>query len=318
MTQKKLKEVVQKVLPDVDMVIGYRQGFDPVHATPFFVTRPEQIDELIWNPLCVHNLASYIPSLTTNKKVAVIVKGCDSRAINQYLQENLINRENLVVIGIPCSGVVSVSKVLKAVDHQIIESVSCENHAVTVKTSQGEKKLSVSDVSPDKCKTCLYPTPLVYDHLVGDPITSDKEPESVYDEVRSFEEKSLEDRFQFWKTELDRCIRCYACRNACPMCICQDRCIAESRDPHWVTQKTNQTEKFMYHMIHALHLAGRCVECEECTRVCPMEIPVAKIKKKINMEMDQLFDYKAGLNAEDTPPMYTFKVDEETIEEHEL
>jgi len=316
LTLEKLKEVVRQVLPEVDVVIGYRQGFDPLHATPCFITKPEQVDQLIWNPLCVHNLTSYLPSL--NKKIAVIVKGCDSRTIIQYMQETLINRDNVVVIGIPCTGVISVKKVLKAVDHQPVETVSFEGNNIVVKTPAGQKTLSVPDVSPDKCKTCQYPTPLVYDHLVGDPIQSDKPPESVYDDIREFEKQSLEERQQYWQKELGRCIRCYACRNACPMCICQDRCIAESRDPHWITQRLNQTEKTMFHMIHALHLAGRCVECEECERVCPMEIPVAKIKKKINLEMSELFGYKAGVNPEDKPPMYTFQVEEEKIQEHEL
>jgi len=318
LTLENLKKVVQQVLPEVDAVIGYRQGFDPLHATPFYITKPEQIDQLIWNPLCVHNLASYLPSLTKNKKVAVIVKGCDSRTIIQYMQENLIDRANVVVIGIPCTGVISVNNVLKAVDHQPIEAVTCEDKNIAVKTPGGQKTLPVSDISPDKCTTCQYPTPLVHDHLVGNPIQPDQPEKSVYDDVRELEKQALGERWQYWQKELDRCIRCYACRNACPMCICQDRCIAESRDPHWMTQKANLTEKFMFHMIHALHLAGRCVECEECTRVCPMEIPVSKIKKKINMEMKGLFDYKAGVNPDDKPPMYTFKVEEEKIQEHEV
>jgi Na+-translocating ferredoxin:NAD+ oxidoreductase RnfC subunit len=102
------------------------------------------------------------------------------------------------------------------------------------------------------------------------------------------------------------------------MCVCQDSCIAETRDPHWITQKASLDEKLMFHMIHALHLAGRCVECGECERVCPMEIPVAKLKKKINKEMKDLFDYTPGVNPEDKPPMYTFNVDEAKIKEHKL
>ncbi len=102
------------------------------------------------------------------------------------------------------------------------------------------------------------------------------------------------------------------------MCVCQDRCIAESRDPHWVSQRADRTEKFMFHMIHGIHLAGRCIGCGECERVCPMDIPVAKIKKKIGMELKALFDYIPGLNPDDTPPMYTFQVEEANIEEHEL
>ena len=314
MNLEKLKEVVLQVLPEVEIVIGFRQGFDPLHATPYFISRPDQVDQLIWNPLCVHNLTSYLPSL--KEKVGVIVKGCDSRTIIQYMQETLINRDNLVVIGIPCAGVISVKRVMRAINHQPIETVKFEDNNIVVKFRGGQKTLSISDISPDKCRTCQYPTPLVYDHLVGEPIQSAKPPESVYEDIREFEKKPLEERWQYWQKELDRCIRCYACRNACPMCVCQDKCIAESRNPHWMSQKVNLTEKFMFHMIHALHLAGRCVECEECERVCPMEIPVAKIEKKINLEMNELFNYKAGISPEDKPPMYTFKVEEEKIQEH--
>ena len=74
MTIEKLKEAARNILPEVDVVIGYRQGFDPLHATPYFITKPEQVDQLIWNPLCVQNLCSYLPFL--KGKVGVMVKGC--------------------------------------------------------------------------------------------------------------------------------------------------------------------------------------------------------------------------------------------------
>ena len=86
MTVEKLKEVVLQVLPQVDTVIGYQQGFDSLHATPHFITKPDQVEQLIWNPLCVHNLPAYLPFLSKDKKIAVIVKGCDSRTIVQYMQ----------------------------------------------------------------------------------------------------------------------------------------------------------------------------------------------------------------------------------------
>ncbi|NLW36676.1 4Fe-4S dicluster domain-containing protein [Syntrophorhabdus aromaticivorans] len=317
MDREKLKNVISEVLKDVDVVIGYKEGFDKLHATPCFITKPEQIDQIILNPLCVQNLASYLPSL--KKKVGVVVKGCDSRTIVQYMQEGLINRENVVVIGIPCTGIVSVKKVLSKINHQpIVDVIFGDGSTVIVKTQAGEEKLSISDVSPDKCRTCLYPTPVIHDHLAGDPVRSDKKPEDVYKDVEDLSAMSLEERRAYWEKEFDRCIRCYACRNACPMCICQDSCIAESREPHWISQKSNLTEKFMFHMIHALHLAGRCVECGECERACPMGIPVNMLKKKINHDMKELFDYQPGVNPEDKPPMFTFNVEEKKIEEHKL
>jgi len=312
---ERLREAVKKILPEVDVVIGYRQGFDPLHATPYFISQPEQVDQLIWNPLCVQNLCSYLPFL--KGKVGVIVKGCDSRTIVQYMQEKLIEREKIKVIGVPCLQVISVKKVMAKIDYQVAEEVAFEGENVIVKTPKETKTIPLAEVMPRKCLTCQLATPLQYDILAGEAIQANK-PAEAFEEIKEFEQLSLEERRRYWEREFDRCIRCYACRNACPMCICQDRCVAESRDPHWTSQRANLTEKFMFHMIHSVHLAGRCVGCGECERVCPMDIPVAKIKKKISMDLKELFDYQAGINPDDLPPMYTFKVEEAKIKEHEL
>lgn len=316
MSTQKLKEIIKQVLPDVETVICWQEGYDKLNVTPIFITSPEQVDQVVWNPLCAQNLASYLPS--QKKKVAVAVKGCDSRTIVQYMQEGLIDRNNVVIIGIPCKGTVSKKKVQKAIGNEPVEDVTFTDGSIKVKTPSGEKTLALADVCPTKCTSCQFPTPIVYDQLTGDAIKSDKPPESVYADVTELEGKTLEERKAYFASQFDKCIRCYACRNACPMCVCQDSCIAETRDPHWITQRNSLDEKVMFHMIHALHLAGRCVECGECERVCPMEIPVAKLKKKINKEMKDLFDYTPGVNPEDKPPMYTFNVDEAKIKEHKL
>jgi len=95
---EQLKKTIADILPKVDTVIGYGQGFDPLHSQACFITTPEEIDTLILNPLCEYNLAGYLPS-RKKKKTAVVVKGCDSRTIVQFLQEGLLNRENGVIVG---------------------------------------------------------------------------------------------------------------------------------------------------------------------------------------------------------------------------
>ena len=65
-------------------------------------------------------------------------------------------------------------------------------------------------------------------------------------------------------------------------------------------------------------LAGRCTECGECERVCPMGIPLVKLKKKINMDMMELFGYVAGTDPEENRPFSPSRHDEEQIEEHKL
>jgi formate dehydrogenase (coenzyme F420) beta subunit len=312
---EKLKEIISNI-KDAESTICWQQGFDKLHTTPLFITEPGQIESAVWNPLCAQNLAGYLPFI--KKKTAVVVKGCDSRTIVQLMQEGLIDRKNVTIIGIPCKGVISVRKLMNAVNHQPVEEVKFSDGNIIIKTAKGEKTFAITDVCPDKCKTCQYPTPVIYDHLAGEIIKSDKPAESVYEDIKTFESKTLEERKAYFDNEFSKCIRCYACRNACPMCVCQDVCIAETRDPHWMTQRMTLQEKTMFHMIHAVHLAGRCVECGECERACPMEIPVAKLKKKINSVMKELFDYAPGVNPEDKPPMYTFNVEEAKIKEHKL
>jgi len=313
---EKLKSAVRAVLPSVDAVIGYRAGGDPLRAEPCFIKDEKLVEEMILNPLCVHNLASYLPA--EKRRVAVVVKGCDSRSVIQLLQEGLIKRENVVIIGVPCRGVVSVKKVRAAVGHGQVLSVAFEGDTVIVRTASGEARLALSDVSPDKCATCRYPTPLLYDVLTGDPVEPGKQADAVYDDVRKIESMPLDERWAYWEKELGRCVRCYACRNACPLCVCTDSCIAETREPHWMSQKSTTAEKMMFHLIHALHLAGRCTECGECERACPMNIPLGLLKKKINLEMLELFGYTAGIDPTDKPPLSTFRQDEERIEEHKL
>nr|WP_320132559.1 4Fe-4S dicluster domain-containing protein [uncultured Holophaga sp.] len=84
---------------------------------------------------------------------------------------------------------------------------------------------------------------------------------------------SRSERFAFWKQELSRCIKCYACRNSCPMCYCE-RCTMDCNRPQWVPVPSHAVGNQEYHLVRAMHLAGRCVECGECGRACPVGIPV--------------------------------------------
>ena len=48
-----------------------------------------------------------------------------------------------------------------------------------------------------------------------------------------------------------------------------------------------------------------------------MDIPIQRIRRKINKEIKELFDYEAGISVDDTPPLHTFKVEEPSIKEKE-
>lgn len=308
-----LKDKIKEKLPDLDMVIGWEQGFDPLRTSPLFMKTEEDVDRMTWGPLCVHNLATYLPALK-GKKVGIVVKGCDSRSVIELLQEKLINRDDLVVFGLPCEGVISTKKVARAIGTlDYIEDVQASVDSIAV-TANGEKyDLSLADVGADKCGRCQYHSALLSDEFVGEPMTD--QAEDNYDDVAEFEAKSQEERMAHWMTSMERCVRCYACRNACPMCVCRDHCVAQSRDPHWMTQEDNVQQKMFFQMIHTMHLAGRCTECGECERSCPVGIPLLLLRRKMNKEINELFDYKAGTKIDATPPLMSFKVEEDNINE---
>ena len=313
-----IKEEILKILPDFDLVLAWGKGYAPLRTTPCHVRTEADLEKLTWGPLCVNNLASQLVRLR-GKKVGIVVKGCDSRSVAELMQEGIINRDSVHIIGVPCTGTVDPSKLKREIDPERVERAAVIKGNLELTTLGGRKiTLKVKDMLADKCLRCRYPNPVVYDALAADPVEpwfdgSGKDPR-----LEEMEAMELDERFEYWKNQMDRCIRCYACRSACPLCLCRDVCIADTREPHWTSQETSVREKWMFQMIHAVHLAGRCTECGECERACPMDIPVLTFKKHMNAVIYDLFEYEAGVDPEATPPLYTFEMKEKHIEEHEL
>ncbi|OIQ50508.1 succinate dehydrogenase/fumarate reductase iron-sulfur subunit [Pseudodesulfovibrio hydrargyri] len=311
-----LKNEIKKRLPDLDLVIGWEQGFDPLRTSPLFMRTEEDVDKLLWGPLCVHNLATYLPSMK-GRKVGVVVKGCDSRSVVELLQEKLINRDEVVIFSTACEGVVSTRKIRDAIDTlDYVEEAVIDGDAFTVTADGVAYDLKMADVGASKCARCRNHAPVISDVFVGETPAEDLADD--YADVTSFEEQPQEDRLAFWMGEMNRCVRCYACRNACPLCVCRDHCVAQSREPHWLTQEDTVQNKWFFQMIHAMHLAGRCTECGECERACPVGIPLLLLKRKMNKEILDVFDYRAGMDVNAVPPLQAFKVEEDNIKERML
>jgi ferredoxin len=115
-----------------------------------------------------------------------------------------------------------------------------------------------------------------------------------------------EERWQFWQNEFSKCIKCFACRGACPMCSCF-RCTVEYNAPQWISVGSHQLGNFDWHAMRAMHLAGRCSVCGQCGEACPMDIPVHLLSFQINEDILRMFGSRAGLTLKKESLLSTWK-----------
>jgi coenzyme F420-reducing hydrogenase delta subunit/ferredoxin len=272
---------------EVSCVIGYEVG-PRGRPRPTFVHEPESVERLVWNQACTHNLTTYLKSKLTEDgrrdtdqkpRVAVVVKPCDSKSINVLLAENRFNRDQVHIIGVTCDGI-----------------------------EEGAGFGITNGRYQSRCLTCSDRTPVVYDTIVdiessGRPTIPTLGFQSSLPkghDVSNLEALSPADRMEFWLSQFDRCIRCYACRQACPICDCPT-CLYERDDSLWAGINIEINEKRTFHLGRAYHLAGRCVGCDECERVCPMDIPISLLNRKLAQEVEAAYGHRAGMTITPSP-----------------
>ena len=120
---------------------------------------------------------------------------------------------------------------------------------------------------------------------------------------------SRDQRWAYWQEQLSRCVKCYACRNSCPMCYC-GHCTIDCNRPQWVPVASHALGNLEYHMVRAMHLAGRCVECGECGRACPVGIPVHLLTFFAEESTAKQFGQRAGHTVKLDYALSTFRPDD--------
>ncbi len=286
----------------VQKVVGWKKGLFDEDITPAVFSSAEELDkDFVFNKFCKANLSKYLVGITReieikksttrmnntmakqrdpnaedkpipSEVVLVFLKPSDTYSFTQLLKENRITRNDVYAIGVPCQDTLD---------------------------------------GGNLCESCKGKKHVSCDELLGVDEEAEKslEPNSErMEEVSKLEAMTSQERYDFWRNEFSRCIRCNACRNVCPACTCE-KCVFDN-NALYTSQKVAQTsfEESLFHIVRAWHVAGRCTDCGECSRVCPEHIPLYLLNRKFIKDINEIYgDYQAGSDMESKPAMLQFK-----------
>jgi ferredoxin len=304
---EKIREAAKRLLSDktVAGVIGFRKGTLPFMNEPFLAKTPEQADQLVWDGNCGINLSNYLPRITGN--VAIVAKGCDSRNIVVHLLENQVKREQLHILGAPCQGMIDKRRILEEMNGKEVLQAEDSNDKIRVSGRDFEQTFDRANYLQENCAICIHRNPVIFDELLGEPVK--EQDADRYADIRLIEAMIPEEKRRHFEELIEPCIRCYACRNACPACFCPT-CFVDEAKPQWVGKTTDPTDIATFHFLRAFHLAGRCTDCGACERACPVGIKVRQFTKKLEKEVKDLYGYEAGMIQDQRPPLDAFRPDD--------
>ena len=342
----------------VDTVVAVRKGKNRYEGVLSFITEPEDVNECTGSfhfatPGIAKNVKKYLD--TYNKKIAVVCKSCDARALIELAKIGQVNIENIIMIGVNCSGT------LAAVPHiNMLRESGIDPYTLIYEDIDDDKLILKFDGDIQKnfdineleekglgrrknCQRCEYPIPRMADLACGKwglngqtgtfvelCSTKGKElfekavSEGVI-EIKTVSKKQIQTRRQeevkkidfakarqkadftipddkfYWLSQMQTCIKCYGCRDVCPLCHCK-RCVLERDIPETV-EKGDIPPPPTFGMIRLFHVACYCVNCGQCEDVCSADIPISRLAHYLNKQSMDLFDYESGVNLDIRLPL---------------
>jgi len=323
---KALRDIVRGMLQAglVDEVVAFGQGLTESDIVSLFITDPQDAERVVavsYYPCSLAKLVATHPD--KEKKIGAVVRTCDARAMVELAKRQQLDFENIYLVGIECYGVV------KNRD---------ENRAIYIFPSEmeinGELKPLDEGILAPHCRRCEYPIPTMADVtcriepngksfvtantekgkaiLAAANTSSEERPQTDVTAIREraarWQEKDFgelrkmkpHERLSYWLSQLDKCIKCYGCRNSCPLCYCGDCYLCPER---LLVRGEELPPETLFHITRLVHVGDSCCDCGQCEAACPMEIPLSKLFHMMSKELSSMFGYEPGLDINSLPPV---------------
>jgi formate dehydrogenase subunit beta len=325
--------------------------------------------ELVSDPSLLEHADPFAPAFTLNaaklvsrlthkpmgKKIAVVLRPCEIRALIELVKLKQASTEDLFIIGTDCPGAYTnkdLAQVMASGPEDLTQRF-CENALAGKEPPiKGGPELSSA------CRACEKPVPENADLLIGlfgedikkqlllSALTENgtilleklsypesappSERENIIAEVITARIAFRDQMFgavheatntlEKLSDYFNGCINCYNCRVACPVCYCRE-CVFNTdvfdHDPfqylQWARRKGSvkmPTDTSFYHITRLTHISLTCVGCGQCANACPNDIPVMDLFKYIAAKTQAAFEYEAGQDIKQPPPLSVFKEEE--------
>jgi ferredoxin len=307
--QNAIRQEAARLLSEnsVDVVIGFESASVPLRPQPAFIKHAEDAEKLVYNGFCQNNLATFLNRYPKQTRVGLVARGCESRAAYALMVEHQRSREHLVLIGVPCEGILDWRKVELTAGENILSAEETDGK-VKVSSRLGEFEFERAELLHDSCARCVHPNPVNADIILGEAMP-EGDPALARKPIEEFEALNAAERYAYFTHEAERCIRCYACREACPMCYCAE-CFVDHTTPRWAESTIAPSGTHAWHLVRAFHQTGRCVSCGACERACPMDIKMTYLTDKLNEDMRSLYGFEVGQDENSQPPFAAFSLDD--------
>lgn len=303
-------------------------------------------------PVMPVSTARVVSSMTkvasSKRRVGVVLRPCELRALIELVKLKQASLENLVLIGMDCFGTYSVT------DY----SEFCRETSTPAEEFLKKIKSGADPRLREACQICECPAPLNADLVIGligmdlekniliqatspegeriletmqlSECTEKERREAAISELVASRTRSKDKLFDQSQSELiglenllsvlAPCINCHNCRVACPLCFCKE-CFFDSPTFEWEADKylgwadkkgalRMPTDSLLFHLTRLNHMVTSCVGCGLCQEACPNNIPVFQIFRMVGDKVQKAFDYVPGRNLGEALPLSIFREDE--------